>query len=264
MAAETQFSGNTGLVTISTANSNLNGTGTLGTIVTGAAAGTLVKSITIKAQGNTTLGMIRLFVNNGSNSFLISEIEIPQVTQTALDPSFESYLEINFALAAGWVLKASTQNAETFNIIGESLDWTYYLAAVREASTQYAPSNTIFGIISTANSNLDGTGTITDIYTAGSVLGGSGLIRSVIVKAQGNTTAGMVRLFLYNGTTSFLLTEVPIVATTQSATVKSFTATIDFHGKGFTLSNAKHLKASTQNAEVFNVIVESLDWKYPS
>jgi hypothetical protein len=264
MAAETQFSGNTGLVTISTANSNLNGSGTLASVVTAAAAGTLIKSVSIKAQGNTTLGMIRFFIYNGTTSFLISEIEVPPVTQAPVDRSFECRMEINFALAAGWVLKVSTQNAEAFNIIAECTDWTYYTSAVREASTRYSPSSTIYGVVSTANSNLDGTGTLVDIYTAGAVLGGAGLIRSILVKGQGNTTDGMIRLFLFNGTTSFLLTEIPVVATTQSASVKSFSSVIDFNGKGLALASGIHLKASTQNAETFNVIVEGLDWMYPS
>ena len=62
MAAETQYTANTGKVLISTANSNLDGTGTLGTVLTAASNGTLIKAITVKAQVNTTEGMVRLFL----------------------------------------------------------------------------------------------------------------------------------------------------------------------------------------------------------
>lgn len=89
MAAETQYTANTGCVTISTANSNLDGTGTLGTVLTGASNGTLIKSIIVKAQTNTTQGMIRLFVNGGGATELIAEIEVPAVTKSSTDPSYE-------------------------------------------------------------------------------------------------------------------------------------------------------------------------------
>lgn len=125
MASETQYTANTGCVTISTANSNLDGTGTLGAVLTGAANGTLIKSIIIKAQTNTTQGMVRLYSNGGGATELIAEIEIPAVTKSGSNPSFETYLEINYALKSGYILKASTQNAETFNVIAEGLDWEY-------------------------------------------------------------------------------------------------------------------------------------------
>jgi hypothetical protein len=53
MAAETQYTANTGMVKISTANSNLDGSGTLGTVLTGASNGTLIKTVTVKATSNT-------------------------------------------------------------------------------------------------------------------------------------------------------------------------------------------------------------------
>ncbi|MFZ1331203.1 MAG: hypothetical protein WAR83_03395, partial [Flavobacteriales bacterium] len=49
---------------IDTANSNLDGTGTLGTIVTGTLNGTRINSLSIKAIGNTDNGMIRLFIKD--------------------------------------------------------------------------------------------------------------------------------------------------------------------------------------------------------
>ncbi len=81
MAAETQFTANTGFAVIDTANTNLDGTGTIGSVITGASNGTLIKTITVKALDNTTNGMVRLFIYNGTNKRLISEIEIPPVTR---------------------------------------------------------------------------------------------------------------------------------------------------------------------------------------
>ena len=63
MAEETQYVANTGMQTISTANSNLDGTGTLSSaILTGSANGTLIKTVTVKAQVTTTQGMVRLYI----------------------------------------------------------------------------------------------------------------------------------------------------------------------------------------------------------
>ena len=116
-----KYTANTGIVSISTANSNRNGTGTLGVIITGASNGTLVKRIIIKATGNTTRGMVRIYCNAN----IITEVEVPAVTKSAIDTSFSAVLNLNFKLASTNTLKASTQNAETFIITAEGLDWTY-------------------------------------------------------------------------------------------------------------------------------------------
>lgn len=263
MAAETQYTANTGMVTISTANSNLDGTGTLGTVITASGSstpGTLIKSITIKATGNTTQGMVRLFVYDGTNTRLMAEVEIPAVTKGANDPAFEITMQTNFALKAQYSIKASTENAESFNVIAEGLDFAYYASSVRPESTKFT-ANTGIAAINTANTNLDGTGTIGDILTAAS----SGTeIQSVTIKGIVNTTAGMIRLFLYDGTNTKLLREIPVEAVTKSATAHAFSKRITFGGNGFALKATWHLKASTEKGETFNVIAEGLDWTYPA
>jgi len=218
MAEETQYTANTGMQTISTANVNLDGTGTLSSaIVTGASNGTLIKTVTIKAQVNTTQGMVRLFIYDGTNTKLISEIEIPAVTKGANDPAFEITIPVDYALKSGWSLKASTENSESFNVIAEGLDWVYYTTSVRPESSKYT-ANTGMQTASTANTNLDGSGTLTSAIVTGASNGTQ--IQSVSVKAQVSTTAGMVRLFLYDGTNTKLLKEVPVPAVTKSATAQ--------------------------------------------
>ena len=54
---------------ISTANTNRNGTGTIGTVFTGAAGGSRIDDITITATGTTTAGVVRLFINDGTTSY---------------------------------------------------------------------------------------------------------------------------------------------------------------------------------------------------
>lgn len=263
MAEETQYTANTGMQTISTANSNLDGTtGTYSSaIITGASNGTLIKTITIKAQTNTTQGMVRLFINDGSTNRLISEIEIPAVTKSATDPAFEITIPVDYALESGWLLKASTEKAETFNVIAEGLNWAYYTTSVRPESTKYTASSG-FQVAFLANSALDGTGSLTSAIITGASNGTQ--VQTITIKASVNTTAGMIRLFLFDGTNTKLLKEVPVPAVTKSATAHSFSTVVDFGGKGFALKSGWSIKASTQNAETMNIIAEGLDWTYPA
>ncbi len=260
MAAETQYVANTGMVTISTANSNLDGTGTLGTVLTaGANNGTLIKTITVKATGNTTQGMVRIFVGQSGSPKLVKEVEIPAVTKSATDPAFEIVVPFFFYLKANYVLSASTENAESFNIIAEAQNWLYYTTSVRAETTKYEVYNA-GTTISTANSNLDGTGTM------GNALISSGCnIQAVTIKARQSTTAGMVRLFLYNNSAGItrLFREIPVPATTASSTSPTFYYRLIFEN-GFALKSGWYLKVSTEKAEGFNVIPESLDWTYPA
>lgn len=262
MAEETQYTANLGMQTISTANSELDGTGTLSNvIITGASNGTRLRTVSVKSHGHSLGGMIRLFIFDGTNNRLISEVEVPAVTRSASEPSFEITLPVDYALKAGWSLKASTQNAETFNIIAEGLDWAYYTTSVRPESTKYT-ANTGMQTISTANTNLDGTGTLSNSIITGASNGT--MINRIVIKALNNTTAGMVRLFLFDGTNTKLLTEIPVKAVTKSATEKSFFAVADFNDRGFVLKSGWSIKASTEKAESFNVIAEGSDWVYPA
>jgi len=120
-----KYTANIGSVLISTANSALDGSGTLGSVITGASNGTLVKRITIKAITNTTHGMVRLFVSDGTKTRLIKEVDIPAVTKASVDRSFQFVFLLNFNLRSGYILKASTENAESFQVIAEGLNWTY-------------------------------------------------------------------------------------------------------------------------------------------
>lgn len=260
MAAETQYTANTGMQTISTANSNLDGTGTLSSaIITGASNGTLIKSVTVKAIGNTTQGMVRLFIYDGSNTKLLTEVAVTAVTKSSNDPAFEVRVPLNYTLKSGWALKASTEKAESFNVLAEGQNWTYYATSVRADTTKYAAYNAA-ATISTANTNLDGTGTLGVPLAA---TGNGSIIRNVFIKANGNTTDGMVRLFLYDGTNSKLLTEVPVSAVTQSATNPTFSHTVHFTNT-FALKSGWQLKASTEKAESFSIVSEAFDLSYPA
>lgn len=103
---------------ISVANTNRNGTGTIVTIFTGATNGSRVDDIYIVATGTTTAGVVRLFISDGSNVRLWQEILVSAITPSTTVAVW-SYTLLNQALLLenGWSLQASTNNAETFNVI---------------------------------------------------------------------------------------------------------------------------------------------------
>jgi len=262
MAAETQYTANTGMVQISTANSALDGSGTLGTVLTAASSGTVIKSVIVKAITNVTEGMVRLFIDdNNSTKELLLEIPVPTITKASINKSFETRIELNFFLKSGYLLRASTQNAETFNVIAEGLDVTYCSSGVRMDTTKYT-TNTGTVIISTANSNLNGTGTLGAAYTAGASGTYKGSkIASITIKSRVSVTAGMVRLYLDNLTTKFCFAEIEIPTVTKSATDSSFQYV---SLEEFNLQAGYKIHASTENGESFHVMAEGNDWNYYS
>jgi hypothetical protein len=108
--------------------------------------------------------------------------------------------------------------------------------------------------VSAANTNRDGTGTLVDVVTPVSTYGA--YMTDVLIVATGTTTAGVVRLFLFDGTNNRLHTEQLVTAITPSASVAVFSATVTLN---FRIPNTWKLKASTHNAETFNVIATVVD-----
>lgn len=274
MAAETHYTANTGMVKISTANSNLDGSGTLGTVITGASNGTLIKNVIVKATGtgatSTSQGMVRLFLNDGANKRLLNEIPIPAMGQSSTDRTFETIIPLNFKLESGFSLLASTQNAEGFNVIAEGLDFSYYTTSVRPESTNYT-ANTGVAIIDTQNSALDGSGTVATLVTAGaSGSGWKGLaINSISLKAYTDITRGMLRLFIQNtGTGSsntFLFLEVPIYPVDASGTFPSYHEWVPFLNTLQIQAGYKIVGSiECTNGQKVSAIVDAMDWKYPA
>lgn len=103
-------------ISFATANSNLDGTGTLGDIITGASQGTHIQLIKIKAEGTTTAGMIRLFIYDLTTTLLLREFTVAAVVPSATVQSWEAEWlpTTNFVLAEGEILRVATEKAETF------------------------------------------------------------------------------------------------------------------------------------------------------
>jgi hypothetical protein len=117
---------------ISTANTNRDGTGTIATIATGpataaaAGVGERINRVTIQATGSTTAGVIRFYISidSGTTNRLICEKLVPAITPSTSVPAFRMEVgELTGIILPGGgaaVLRASTNNAETFNILVES------------------------------------------------------------------------------------------------------------------------------------------------
>lgn len=103
---------------VSTANTNRDGTGTIATIFTAGSSGSRIDDIYIVATGTTTANVVRLFVHDGTNARLWREILVPAITPSTTVSVFNAaLLSQGLILASGWSLRASTNNAETYNIL---------------------------------------------------------------------------------------------------------------------------------------------------
>ena len=117
------------------------------------------------------------------------------------------------------------------------------------------------GALSAANTNRNGTGTIVDCFDAHATNGS--IVRKITIQATVTTTAGMVRLFVAIGGTTYLYREISVSAITASGTVAAFNAQVtlyDANSDGLVLPAGAKIRASTNAAEAFNVIVEGMDY----
>lgn len=106
---------------VSTANTNRDGTGTIVTCFTAGTNGSRIESVEVQATGTTTAGMVRLFLNDGTNTRLLREVPIPAITPSGTVPAFQIPLVFGDYVplllpTSSWSLRAATNNAETFNI----------------------------------------------------------------------------------------------------------------------------------------------------
>ena len=112
------------------------------------------------------------------------------------------------------------------------------------------------GLLSVANTNRDGTGTIVNLFTA--ALTGSRVER-ITICATGTTTVGMIRFFITaDNTNKDLYLETPVSAITPTSTNIAYYR--QFSSLAIILASGDILSSSTNNAENFRVIVEGGDF----
>jgi hypothetical protein len=118
-------------------------------------------------------------------------------------------------------------------------------------SAQYASTvQTAQGQLTVANTNRNGTGTLVSIITGAT---NGTRVDDIYIVAAGTTTAGVVRLFISDGTNIRLWQEILVSAVTPSTTVQVWSYTL--LNQALLLKSGWSLQAATNNAETFNVIV---------
>jgi hypothetical protein len=262
-----QYFANTGIEVISDADADLSGNNAV-TIFTAGEEGSIIKSIVIKAQQAVIQGMVRIFIANSDSSViaLYKEVLIPIFPQAASVPiptpiftMFETRLVGDLKLESGYSILASTQNRQAFSIIVEGLDWTYNVNPQNPVccNIKETIANTGIGIISIANSNLNGQGVIVPIITANE---NGTFVKNITVKALQSTQPGAIRLFISAGGNKWvLIQEISVPQTTQSSSEPSYKQVIDIN---FNLQKGYQFGATTQNAESFAITMEGGDWSY--
>lgn len=110
------------------------------------------------------------------------------------------------------------------------------------------------GQITTANTNRDGSGTMTTVAT-GSTNGDK--VEHIDIVATGTTTAGVVRLYIGDASAVIRLwKEILVTAITPSTSIAVWSASIDCSAPPnvLLLPTTWTLRASTHNSETFNVL----------
>jgi hypothetical protein len=105
-------------VAISTANTNRDGTGTLGTLHTATSAGSRIDLIRVVASGSTSAGVVRIFYDDGTTVFLLHEILVEARTPSTVQEVFVAEWIPTVPLIVGGsdLLKVSTHIGEGFNV----------------------------------------------------------------------------------------------------------------------------------------------------
>lgn len=109
-------------ITVSAANTNRDGTGTIVDLITAGAQGSLIEMIRVQAVVATTVGVIRIFVHNGSAYNLYKELLVTAITPSTTIEAFS----IEFVPSKPWVIPTgykigiSTHNAEAFRVFAHS------------------------------------------------------------------------------------------------------------------------------------------------
>jgi hypothetical protein len=95
------------------------------TLITGAANGTLIKSMTVKGFSNTVRGSIFLYLFNGGSPINIDSIQIDNEVQTGTQQAFSVTYELDYYLAAGVSIQAYMNTIQDFVITMDALDMSY-------------------------------------------------------------------------------------------------------------------------------------------
>jgi len=110
---------NNGAASVSVANANRDGTGTIATILTAGASGSKIEEIVVKADGNPADSTIVFYLHDGSNYHVFDEWDIgdPAAGSTTVVSYREARTYENLLIKTGWSLRASITVAPTSGLV---------------------------------------------------------------------------------------------------------------------------------------------------
>lgn len=105
--------------TVSTANTNRDGTGTIATVITAGSNGTQIREVVLKATGDPADSIVTLFLHDGTNFSLFDEVDLgdPAAASTTVTGYRSSVRYDNLVLPSGWSLRAAITVALTSGVI---------------------------------------------------------------------------------------------------------------------------------------------------
>lgn len=113
-----------GTASIGTAETSRTAPTNVGTVFTPGASGGRIDSVTVTGAGTTTAGTVRLFIYTGSVYRLLKEIPVLPVTPSGSVQVWSASVTFDggIPMQAGYDLRATTHNAETFHVVAFGAD----------------------------------------------------------------------------------------------------------------------------------------------
>lgn len=108
-----------GAVTVSTANTNRDGTGTIATVITAGASGTLIRRLVFKATGDPADSIVNVFLHDGSTYYLFDEVDLgnPAAASTTVEGYRFEKAYTDLTLPTSWSVRAAITVALTAGVI---------------------------------------------------------------------------------------------------------------------------------------------------
>lgn len=122
MATSAQYAAvpRVGSANLTTADTSLTAPTTVGTILTAGSSGTRIDYIDIQAVATTTASIINLFIFDGTNYILWTQVPVIAVTSSTTAPAFQATLSSNvnanlmpLILPTGYSLRAAVTVTQT-------------------------------------------------------------------------------------------------------------------------------------------------------
>lgn len=107
------------MASVSTANTNRDGTGTIATVFTAGASGSRITEVRLVATGDPADSIVNLYLHDGAAAWLFDSVDIgnPAAATTTVEPFKAVVAYTNLLIPAGWSLRASITVALTSGVV---------------------------------------------------------------------------------------------------------------------------------------------------